>query len=277
MRYDILSSNVIVGDDNSTTIKTGTDDKTSNTVIVKTGSHQNDATEDKGPKRKSPARTKSSAAASSIASKGVTVVPLSREDKLSPRVFLPNQIKLTNSSQVVGSRNAGTLDVKIRGLTTGGIAMRSQSFSDSRDSLLGSCSDFRHHAISKDFSNEIITELYGSKTSLLEELLRRKSCAESDSNKSGDDLKITKDKHVDNAKTNTKGDNKEVTAVEEDPFSPMASLQDESEDFQPISRQKLVERWQNDAGRIDLNFFIHFLEVIRWIFLLKRNSCEFKA
>ncbi len=253
MRYDILSSNVIVGEDNSTTIKTGTDDNTSNTVIVKTGLHQNDATEDKGPKRKSPARTKSSAAAI----KGVTVVPLSREDKLSPRVFLPNQIKLTNSSQVVGSRNAGTLDVKIRGLTTGGIAMRSQSFSDSRDSLLGSCSDFRHHAISKDFSNEIITELYGSKTSLLEELLRRKSSAESDSNKSGDDLKIPKDKPIDNATKTTKGDNVEVTAVDEDPFSPMASLQDESEDFQPISRQKLVERWQNDAGRIDLIFKFH--------------------
>ena len=47
---------------------------------------------------------------------------------------------------------------------------RSKSFSGSRDSLFGSGSDFKNVGISKNFSSEIIRELYGSKTSLLKTL-----------------------------------------------------------------------------------------------------------
>ena len=46
------------------------------------------------------------------------------------------------------------------------LTSRSKSFSGSRDSLFGSV-DFKHYGISKNFSSEIIQELYGSKTSLL--------------------------------------------------------------------------------------------------------------
>ena len=146
------------------------------------------------------------------------------------------------------------------------MTMRSQSFSDSRDSLLGSHSDFRHHAISKDFSNEIITELYGSKTSLLEDLLRRKSSGESDPDHKLSDVKLEKevvDKTCTNHTPTTTSDGCAIGAggavdslhdlyvtQAPDPFSPADSMQDEQQHFQPISRQKLVERWQNDTGKI---------------------------
>ena len=49
------------------------------------------------------------------------------------------------------------------------LTSRSKSFSGSRDSLFGSV-DFKHFGISKNFSSEIIQELYGSKTSLLKNI-----------------------------------------------------------------------------------------------------------
>ena len=74
----------------------------------------------------------------------------------------PRQQPFACNSKVMISR-------KISSDSQRSLTSRSKSFSGSRDSLFGSV-DFKNFGISKNFSSEIIQELYGSKTSLLKNI-----------------------------------------------------------------------------------------------------------